>query len=219
MEPKSQNIRWQHRALTKHDHRLRNGHPSFVLWFTGLSGAGKSTISLQVEKELFDRGWHTYLLDGDNIRHGLNRDLGFSAEDRRENIRRIGEVARLFVDAGVLVLAAFISPFRRDREAVRALFEPGEFVEVYVKCDLGTCEARDPKGLYRKARAGEIPEFTGISSPYEEPLNPEIVLDTGRQSVEESVRRVVEFAEARRRAFLENPPGRGATHLRESNLP
>ncbi len=201
MEAKATHIQWHDRLVTRSEHLRRNGHPSMVLWFTGLSGSGKSTISRAVERELFDRGWHTYSLDGDNVRHGLNRDLGFSPEDRRENIRRIGEVSKLFVDAGIVVLAAFISPYRHDRDRVRALLGPGEFVEIYVKCDLATCERRDPKGLYAKARAGVIPDFTGIGSPYEEPLAPEIVLDTARWSVERCVSEVVRYVEARRDAW------------------
>jgi len=166
-----------------------------VLWFTGLSAAGKSTLAHAVHELLFREGWHTYVLDGDNVRHGLNGDLGFSDEDRRENIRRIGEVGKLFVDAGVVVLAAFISPFREDRDRVRALLEPGEFIEVYVKCDIELCEKRDPKGLYQKARTGEIPQFTGISSPYEEPLSPEMVIDTGELSIDDSVAKIREYLE------------------------
>lgn len=195
------NIVWHERTLTKSDYHVRNGHKSLVLWFTGLSGAGKSTMAHEVEKELHRLGWYTYILDGDNIRHGLNSDLGFTNEDRKENIRRIGEVAKLFVDAGVVVLAAFISPFQEDRDRVRALFEPGEFVEIYVKCDLATCEARDPKGLYQKARAGEISEFTGIDSPYEEPVAPEYVVDTATQPLAESVAALYDFI---RRTFRDD---------------
>lgn len=193
MDPTDRNVVWHERKLNKEAYRRRNGHRSLVLWFTGLSGSGKSTLAHAVEEALFEKGVYTYTLDGDNIRHGLNRDLGFGTEDRRENIRRIGEVAKLFVDAGLVTLTAFISPFREDRDAVRALMEPGEFAEVYVKCDLATCESRDPKGLYRKAREGKIPEFTGIASPYEEPLNPELVVDTSRQKLEESVAQVLEY--------------------------
>ncbi|QWV95742.1 adenylyl-sulfate kinase [Geomonas oryzisoli] len=190
---RSQNVTWEHRKLCKEDHRKRNGHTSMVLWLTGLSGSGKSTLAHQVEEMLHSKGWYTYILDGDNIRHGLNGDLGFSERDRSENIRRIGEVAKLFVDAGVVVLAAFISPFRQDRERVRSLFEPGEFIEIHVCCDLEVCEKRDPKGLYRKARAGQLPEFTGIDSPYEEPVNPELTIDTGALSIEESVQIIVDY--------------------------
>lgn len=158
-----------------------------VLWFTGLSGAGKSTLAYGVHERLFRRGWHTYVLDGDNLRHGLNSDLGFGDAARQENIRRAGEVARLFVEAGVVVLAAFISPFAADRQRVRELLAPGEFQEIYVKCDLSVCETRDPKQLYRRARAGEITSFTGISSPYEEPLKPELVVDTATMKVDFAV--------------------------------
>jgi len=193
MEPRSPNVVWHQRVLGRTDYERRNGHRSLVFWFTGLSGSGKSTLAHAFEEALFDRGVYTYLLDGDNVRHGLNGDLGFSADDRQENIRRIGEVAKLFVDAGIVTLTAFISPFRADREKVRALLAPGEFIEVYVKCDLSTCEARDPKGLYRKARAGEIPDFTGITSPYEEPRSPEVVVDTGRQSLEDGVAHLLSY--------------------------
>ncbi len=193
MTEKRHDIVWHERTLTKGDYRARNGHGSMVLWFTGLSGSGKSTLSHAVEEVLFRRGWYTYILDGDNMRHGLNNDLGFSAADRRENIRRIGEVARLFVDAGVVVLAAFISPYAEDRERVRALFEPGEFVEIHVKCDLAICESRDPKGLYGKARAGALPDFTGIDSPYEVPANPELVVDTGVLDIDASVAAVLDY--------------------------
>jgi len=202
VQKRSTNITWFERRLTKSDYRQRNGHNSMVLWFTGLSGSGKSTIAHRVEEVLFNKGWYTYILDGDNVRHGLNGDLGFSENDRRENIRRIGEVAKLFVDGGVVVLAAFISPYREDRDRVRALFEEGEFVEIYVECDLKTCERRDPKGLYRKARAGELPDFTGIDSPYEEPLNPELVIGTGWLDITDSVNRVVDYLE--RHEALEN---------------
>jgi adenylylsulfate kinase len=193
MEKRSSNVTWHERRLTVNDYRRRNGHGSLVLWFTGLSGSGKSTLAHHVEELLFRRGWHTYLLDGDNLRHGLNGDLGFTEHDRRENVRRIGEVSRLFVDAGVVVLAALISPYREDRDRVRALFGPAEFVEIYLRCPLGVCEERDPKGLYRKARAGELREFTGIDSPYQEPLNPELILDTGTLEIPESVARITGF--------------------------
>ena len=188
-------IVWHDRSLSKADYYARNGHRPMVVWFTGLSGSGKSTLAHAAEEALFTKGWYTYILDGDNMRHGLNNDLGFSEADRRENIRRIGEVAKLFVDAGVVVLAAFISPYREDRDRVRALFEAGEFVEIFVKCDLATCEGRDPKGLYRKARAGSLPQFTGIDSPYEEPQTPELVVDTCAMGVDESVRAIVAFVE------------------------
>lgn len=191
------NIVWHETTVTKEDRRNLNGHKSAVLWFTGLSGSGKSTLANALEKRLHQLGVHTYLLDGDNIRHGINRDLGFSPEDRTENIRRIGEIARLFVDAGLFVLTAFISPFQADRELARSLVAGDEFIEIYLKCSLETCEQRDPKGLYRKARTGEIPEFTGISSPYEEPLQPELIIETDRQSLEESVERIVSHLRSR----------------------
>ncbi|ABQ27981.1 adenylyl-sulfate kinase [Geotalea uraniireducens] len=191
------NIVWHSRSLTKADYYDRNGHRPLVVWFTGLSGSGKSTLAHAAEEALFKKGCYTYILDGDNMRHGLNSDLGFSEADRRENIRRIGEVAKLFVDAGIVVLAAFISPYQEDRDRVRALFEPAEFIEIYVKCDLDTCESRDPKGLYRKARAGQLPQFTGIDSPYEEPQAPELVIDTCRLGVEESVAAIIRFVERR----------------------
>ena len=185
-----------HRSLvTPADRRNALGHGSCVLWLTGLSGSGKSTIATEVERILLDRGVHTYILDGDNVRHGLSADLGFSDEDRTENIRRIGEVTKLFIDAGIVVLTAFISPFREDRDRVRSLIGPGEFFEIYTKCPLEVCETRDPKGLYAKARTGEISDFTGIDSPYEAPLNPELVLDTGELSVEECVQRIVALLE------------------------
>lgn len=187
------NIVWHDRALSKNDYFRRNGHRPLVLWFTGLSGSGKSTLAHAVEEALFEKGCYTYILDGDNIRHGLNKDLGFSEGDRKENIRRIGEVARLFVDAGMIVMAAFISPYQDDRDRVRALFDPAEFIEIYIKCDLDTCESRDPKGLYRKARAGELKQFTGIDSPYEPPRDPELVINTACQTVAESVAAVLAF--------------------------
>lgn len=193
-------IVWHSRSLTKADYYGRNGHRPLVVWFTGLSGSGKSTLAHAAEEALFKKGCYTYILDGDNMRHGLNSDLGFSEADRRENIRRIGEVAKLFVDAGVIVLAAFISPYQEDRDRVRALFEPAEFIEIYVKCDLDTCESRDPKGLYRKARAGQLPQFTGIDSPYEEPQNPEMVIDTCCLGVEESVAAIIRFVEEHEKA-------------------
>ena len=170
------------------------GHRAAVLWFTGLSGSGKSTIANAVEKVLNQRyHTHTYLLDGDNIRMGLNKDLGFSAEDRTENIRRIGEVAKLFVDAGLIVLTAFISPFREDRKTVRNLLGAEDFVEIFVQCPLEVCEQRDPKGLYQKARLGEIQDFTGLNSPYEEPESPELTLDTSVLTVMQCVERVIQY--------------------------
>lgn len=191
------NIVWHSATVAKQDRQQLNGHKSCVLWFTGLSGAGKSTLANAVEKRLYELGLRSYILDGDNVRHGLNKDLGFSADDRKENIRRIAEVSKLFVDAGFISITAFISPFREDRQVARDLLEPGEFIEVYVKCALNECENRDPKGLYAKARKGEIPDFTGISSPYEEPLDPELVIETDLLTLEESVDRVIRYLQYR----------------------
>jgi len=189
----SQNIVWHNHKVTKQDRSTIKNQTPVILWFTGLSGSGKSTIANAVETKLYEMGRHTYLLDGDNIRHGLNRDLGFSEEDRIENIRRIGEVAKLFVDSGLIVLTAFISPFQKDRDQVRSLVKKSEFIEVYVDTPLEVCEQRDPKGLYKKARAGEISDFTGISSPYEPPKNPEIHIENNKISVEESVDKIIEY--------------------------
>ena len=175
---KSTNVVWHEQSLTKKNRREQNGHNSFVVWFTGLSGSGKSTLANAVAGRLYNDKVRNYVLDGDNIRHGLNKDLGFSEADRTENIRRIGEVAKLFVDSGQVVLTAFISPFQADRKIVRDLLEEKEFIEVFVNCPIDTCEQRDPKGLYVKARQGLIKDFTGINSPYEEPENPELVIDT-----------------------------------------
>ncbi|WP_428908301.1 adenylyl-sulfate kinase [Niallia sp. Krafla_26] len=190
---KSTNIVWHEQSILKEDRRKQNGHNSFVLWFTGLSGSGKSTLANALAARLYHESVRNYVLDGDNIRHGLNKDLGFSDEDRTENIRRIGEVAKLFVDSGQVVLTAFISPFKADRELVRNLLEDKEFIEVYVKCPIETCEERDPKGLYQKARQGVIKEFTGISSPYEEPENPEIIVESHLNSIEESVEKIISY--------------------------
>ncbi len=192
-EPKSKNITWHHGLVSKQEREQRNKNRGVILWYTGLSGCGKSTIANAVEKKLFDMGHHTYVLDGDNIRFGLNKNLGFSPEDRTENIRRIGEVAKLFVDAGIIVSTAFISPYRKDRDQVRSIVEDGDMVEIFVQCDLDTCEQRDPKGLYKKARAGEIAEFTGISAPYEEPLNAEITIDSGAMNVDQCADAVIGF--------------------------
>ncbi|MEB5568942.1 adenylyl-sulfate kinase [Mammaliicoccus sciuri] len=189
----STNITWHDSEVTKAQRQERNGHKSVVIWFTGLSGSGKSTISVALEKALFEQNITSYRLDGDNIRHGLNQNLGFSPEDRKENIRRIGEVGKLMVDAGVVTMTAFISPYEEDRNTVRDILEDGEFIEVFTKCSLDECESRDPKGLYKKARSGEIKEFTGINAPYEEPSNPEIVIDTENESVDESVEKIVAY--------------------------
>ncbi|PLR94867.1 adenylyl-sulfate kinase [Bacillus sp. T33-2] len=190
---KATNITWHESAVSKHDRQVQNGHGSCVLWFTGLSGSGKSTIANAVSNELYRQGINEYVLDGDNIRHGLNRDLGFSEADRTENIRRIGEVAKLFVDSGKVVTTAFISPFSSDRAQVRELFEDGEFIEVYVNCPIEECERRDPKHLYEKARRGEIKDFTGIDSPYEVPEHPEIIIDSHLLTVEEAVEKVFAY--------------------------
>ena len=189
----SNNITWHDSEVTKEERQNRNGHKSAVIWFTGLSGSGKSTVSVALEKALFNEGKQTYRLDGDNVRHGLNKNLGFSPEDRTENIRRIGEVAKLMVDAGSITVTAFISPYKQDRDNVRAILEDDEFIEVYTKCSVEECEKRDPKGLYKKARSGEIPEFTGISAPYEAPDHPEIILDTEHESINQSVDRVIQY--------------------------
>lgn len=195
MMTKSQNITWHDSEVTKAERQAQNGHKSVVLWFTGLSGSGKSTISVALEKALFERRIHAYRLDGDNIRHGLNNNLGFSPEDRKENIRRIGEVSKLLADAGLITLTAFISPYREDRDRVREILEDGEFIEVYAKASVETCEQRDPKQLYKKARAGEIKNFTGIDAPYEAPENAEIVIDTETTSVEEAVQQILKYLE------------------------
>lgn len=189
----STNIVWHESLVTKEERANLKRHKSAVLWFTGLSGSGKSTLSVALENELHASGIHTYRLDGDNVRHGLNKNLGFSPEDRTENIRRIGEVANLMVDAGLLTLTAFISPYREDRDKVRELLDEKEFLEIYVRCSLEACESRDPKGLYKKARTGEIKNFTGIDAPYEEPNNPELIVDTENQSLEESVQIIVKY--------------------------
>ncbi|MFS0863263.1 adenylyl-sulfate kinase [Fredinandcohnia sp. 179-A 10B2 NHS] len=189
----NQHIIWHNSTISKIDRQQRNNHKSCVIWFTGLSGSGKSSLANALDKELFQRNVQSYVLDGDNIRHGLNAGLGFSKEDRKENIRRIGEVSKLFVDSGQIVTTAFISPYREDREQVRSLFPKGEFIEVYVKCPINVCENRDPKGLYKRARSGEIAEFTGISSPYEEPSNPELVIETDRLLITESVYKIVNY--------------------------
>lgn len=190
---KSSNTVW-HQATITRDHREKlNGHKSAILWFTGLSGAGKSTLAHAVEDRLHQLQCRTFVVDGDNVRQGLCGDLGFTAEDRVENIRRIGEVAKLFTEAGVIALTAFISPFRADRDRVRSLVPKGDFIEIYCAADLSVCEERDVKGLYKKARSGEIPNFTGISSPYEAPEAPELTVNTGSQDLEACVQQVVTY--------------------------
>src|ERR1035437_1646471 len=180
-------------TITKKDRQTLNENKSAILWYTGLSGSGKSTLANKVEEKLFEMGLQTYVLDGDNIRMGLNKGLGFTAEDRTENIRRIGEVAKLFVDAGVLVSTAFISPYTADRNMVRSIVEDGEFIEILLDCPIETCEKRDVKGLYQKARAGIIKNFTGVSDPYEAPVNPEIIVKTGELTLEESAQQVIDY--------------------------
>ena len=196
-EQKATNVTWHKHAVTKEERFKLNGHKGAVVWFTGLSGCGKSTIANAVDHKLYQRGIHTFVLDGDNIRLGLNNNLGFTAEDRTENIRRIGEVAKLFASAGTITLSAFISPYRADREKVREIIPVGEFVEIYVNASLETCEKRDPKGLYKKARAGEIENFTGISAPYEEPSNPDLELDANSKGVDELAEEVIAYLDKR----------------------
>ncbi|MAF41842.1 MAG: adenylyl-sulfate kinase [Cyanobium sp. ARS6] len=187
----STNIAWHQASVDRAARAERRGHRSAILWFTGLSGAGKSTLANAVNQALFKRGVATYVLDGDNVRHGLCKDLGFSDADREENIRRIGEVSKLFLDSGTIVLTAFVSPFRADRDKARSLVSEGDFIEIFCAADLNVCEQRDTKGLYAKARAGEINEFTGISSPYEAPDTPELSVDTGSADLENCVDQVV----------------------------
>ncbi len=190
-QQKATNITWHEAVVTAEDREKLLNQKGCVIWFTGLSGSGKSTLANAVGQVLHQQQHHTYVLDGDNVRHGLNKNLGFSPADREENIRRIGEVAKLFADAGTIVLTAFISPYRTDRDQARALIADGRFVEVFVDCPLEVCEERDTKGLYKKARAGEIKEFTGISAPYEPPLNPEVTVNTAALSIEECAQAVV----------------------------
>ena len=193
VERRATNVVWHELLVDKATRsQIKEQHPC-LLWFTGLSGAGKSTIANIVEKKLNAKGKHTYLLDGDNVRYGLNKDLGFTDEERIENIRRVGEVAKLFVDAGIITIASFISPFRSDRRLVRNLFEEDEFIEVFVSAPLELCEQRDPKGLYKKARAGEIPHFTGIDSPYETPEREHIILNTAALTAEQCADQLVEY--------------------------
>ncbi|MFZ3053829.1 MAG: adenylyl-sulfate kinase [Sulfuricurvum sp.] len=192
---KDSNIVWHHHCVSKEEHSNQKSQKPCILWFTGLSGSGKSTIANALETRLNEIGKHTYLLDGDNVRHGLNKDLGFSDEDRVENIRRIGEVSRLFVDAGLIVISAFISPFRSDREIVRELVDEAEFIEVFIDTPIDVCEQRDPKGLYQKARKGEIAFFTGISSPYEAPQEPEIHLQTEEQGIQGCISMIIDYLE------------------------
>ena len=194
---KNTNIIYHAASVTRERRNQLNNHKSVVIWFTGLSGSGKSTLAHSVEEILFSKGCRTYVLDGDNVRHGLTSNLGFSNEDRKENIRRIGEVTKLMMEAGLIILTAFISPFREDRIAVRNLISDGDFIEVYCKASLETCEARDLKGLYKRARLGEIKNYTGINSPYEIPDNPELIIDTDKEVLEESVSKIVSFLQTK----------------------
>lgn len=195
--PATHNVVWHHATVTRARRETQNGHRGAIIWFTGLSGAGKSTLAHAVEEALHQRGCRTFVLDGDNVRHGLCSDLGFSPQERVENIRRVGEIAKLFMEAGVIVLTAFISPFRADRERVRGMVKHGNFIEIYCDSPIDVCETRDIKGLYKKARAGKIPEFTGISSPYEAPKNPELTLNTGAAELDVCVQQVLGEMERR----------------------
>lgn len=194
-EQKATNVTWHEHAVSKDDRCKLKGHKGAVLWFTGLSACGKSTVANAVDHRLHQRGQHSFVLDGDNIRMGLNKNLGFSAEDRAENIRRIGEVAKLFASSGTIALTAFISPYRADRDKVREIMPPGEFIEIFVNASLETCEKRDPKGLYKKARAGELKNFTGISDPYEAPTKPELVLDSDNKNIDQLADEVIAYLE------------------------
>lgn len=193
MIDEKRNIYWHKGSITRDDRERVQGYRGCTIWLTGLSGSGKSTVAHKLEEKLFELGIKTYVLDGDNIRFGLNKDLGFSREARKENIRRIAEVAKLFTDAGVINITAFISPYIEDRLNARKIQKEGDFIEVYVRCPIDICEERDPKGLYKKARAGELKEFTGVDDPYEEPENPELILDTGKEGVDESVDKIINY--------------------------
>jgi adenylylsulfate kinase len=197
-KPIDNNLTWHEHMVSRAERSRMKGHEGALLWFTGLSAAGKSTIANAVDFKLNQRQIHTYLLDGDNVRHGLNSRLGFSAEDRAENIRRIGEVGKLMVDAGLIVCTAFISPYRHDRDTVRATIETGRFIEIFVDASLATCEGRDPKGLYKQARAGDLKHFTGIDDPYEAPLKPELVLDSNTQGIEVLADQIIDYLEAKK---------------------
>jgi len=198
----STNIVWHHATVTRARREAQNAHRGAIIWFTGLSGSGKSTLAHAVEEQLHQQGCRTFVLDGDNVRHGLCGDLGFSTEDRIENIRRVGEVAKLFVEAGIIVLTAFISPYRQNRKLVRGMVQHGEFIEIYCDSALEICEQRDVKGLYKKARDGQIKEFTGISSPYEVPTKPELSINTALLSVDDCVTQVM--AEIKQRRILQD---------------
>jgi adenylylsulfate kinase len=194
---KTPDITYHNATITRKSRNQLNNHKSVVIWFTGLSGSGKSTLAHSVEEELYKLGCRTFVLDGDNIRHGLSSDLSFSDNDRKENIRRVGEAAKLMMEAGVIAMTAFISPFRKDRNLVRQLLAQDDFIEIYCKASLETCESRDVKGLYKRARAGEIENYTGIDSPYEAPINPELVVNTQFDSLEESISEVIDFLKAK----------------------
>ena len=194
---KNTNIIYHAASVTRERRNQLNNHKSVVIWFTGLSGSGKSTLAHSVEEILFNKGCSTYVLDGDNVRHGLSSNLDFSNKDRKENIRRIGEVTKLMIDAGLIIMTAFISPFREDRIAVRNLIPKGDFIEIYCKASLETCETRDIKGLYKRARVGEINNYTGINSPYEAPINPELIIDTDKEELDESVSRIISFLQTK----------------------
>ena len=204
--PSSSNVVWHHATVTRARREAQNGHRGAIIWFTGLSGSGKSTLAHAVEETLYQQGCRTFVLDGDNVRHGLCGELGFSTQDRQENIRRIGEVAKLFMEAGIIVLTAFISPYRDDRERVRGMVEHGDFIEIFCDSSIEVCETRDVKGLYKKARTGEIPEFTGISSPYEIPENPELNINTGTVALENCVQQVIQEIRQRRAIGVAPPP-------------
>lgn len=194
----TKDVYWYAGHVTRHQRQEKNKHKSFVLWFTGLSGSGKSTLANAVEKELFKMNYNVTVLDGDNVRHGLCSDLGFTKDDRNENMRRVSEVSKLFVEAGTIVLAAFVSPYREDREQVRSRLPHGDFYEVYCQCDIEVCEERDPKGLYARARKGEITNFTGISAPYEEPIKPDMIVDTSKLSIKEEVEHIISAIQSKR---------------------
>lgn len=196
-ESKSTNITWHDHHVSTEERAQLKGHTGAVLWFTGLSASGKSTVANTVDHKLHALGKHTYVLDGDNVRHGLNKNLGFSAEDRAENIRRIGEVAKLFADSGIITTTAFISPYRADRDQVRSILPEGQFIEIFVDASLETCEARDPKGLYKKARAGEIKGFTGIDDPYEAPESPELTLDADNKGIDDLADEVIAYLDSK----------------------
>ncbi len=190
-------VQWQTLDVSKQERREKKGHSSVIVWLTGIPASGKTTIARKLEKRLHDAGCHTYVLDGDNIRHGLNRDLGFSKEERRENIRRIAEVAKLFCDAGIITICSFVSPYREDRKAARHLVEAEEFIEVFVKCPVEVCIQRDPKSMYRKAVTGKMKSFTGVDDPYERPDSPEIVIETHRMSAAECVEKIIGYLKDR----------------------